>query len=102
MSLRSKVSKDKKLRYCFFQNEFYILLYKSILKDSFLDNDFKFFIYLKLFRLINNRVFSSRIRNRCVVTGRARGVNRFFKMSRLLVRSKSSQGLLTGVKKSSW
>jgi len=47
----------------------------------------------------------SKIRNLCVVTGRARGVFRDFKVSRLTIKKlhRQSQGsLFIGVKKSSW
>lgn len=102
MSLKSKLSKDKLLRYAFYKKEFLIVLYKSIINDALLDNDLKFFVYLKLASLLGRDRFVSHIRNRCVFTGRSRGITRFFKMSRILVRSKAAQGLLVGVKKSSW
>lgn len=43
-----------------------------------------------------------RYRNRCEVTGRPRGVYRFFKMSRISLREYASAGMLPGVKKASW
>ena len=43
-----------------------------------------------------------RVRNRCVITGRGRGVERLFKMSRLALRDFASNGLLSGVIKASW
>jgi small subunit ribosomal protein S14 len=44
----------------------------------------------------------SRIRRRCWVTGRARGVYRDFGLSRHFLRDKAKKGLLPGLKKSSW
>jgi small subunit ribosomal protein S14 len=44
-------------------------------------------------------------RNRCVLTGRPRGVyncEAFFKISRLMIREFASKGLLPGLKKASW
>ena len=43
-----------------------------------------------------------RLRNRCELTGRPRGVSRFFGVSRMVFREKAHKGQLPGVKKSSW
>lgn len=43
-----------------------------------------------------------RLRNRCQLTGRARGVLRKFKLSRLCFREMANMGLIPGVTKSSW
>jgi len=43
-----------------------------------------------------------RLRNRCLLTGRARGYIRQFKISRLSFREMASNGLIPGVTKSSW
>ncbi len=43
-----------------------------------------------------------RLRNRCLLTGRARGYIRQFKVSRLSFREMALNGLIPGVTKSSW
>ena len=43
-----------------------------------------------------------RIRNRCEITGRARGVYRKFGLSRIKIRELSMSGALPGVIKASW
>ena len=43
-----------------------------------------------------------RIRNRCKLTGRSRGVYRKFGLSRIKIRELSMSGSLPGVIKSSW
>jgi small subunit ribosomal protein S14 len=43
-----------------------------------------------------------RVRNRCAVTGRPRGVYSFCRLSRHMFRKLASFGLLNGIKKSSW
>lgn len=43
-----------------------------------------------------------RLRNRCLLTGRARGFIRQFKLSRLTFREMALNGLIPGVTKSSW
>lgn len=46
--------------------------------------------------------FSTRRVNRCQLTGRARAYMRMFKMSRMMFRQMALNGLLPGVKKTSW
>lgn len=43
-----------------------------------------------------------RLRNRCLLTGRARGYLRKFKMSRITFRENALMGMIPGVTKSSW
>ena len=44
----------------------------------------------------------ARVRNRCKLTGRTRGVYRKFGLSRIKIRELSMSGALPGVVKSSW
>jgi small subunit ribosomal protein S14 len=46
--------------------------------------------------------FSTRHRNRCQITGRARGVYRKFGVSRIVLRELARQGLIPGMRKASW
>jgi small subunit ribosomal protein S14 len=43
-----------------------------------------------------------RLHNRCQLTGRPRGFMRQFGISRVLFRKMASEGMIPGVKKSSW
>ena len=45
---------------------------------------------------------STRIRNRCLLTGRPRGYHRKFGLSRIALRDLGSSGLIPGIIKSSW
>lgn len=45
---------------------------------------------------------ATRIRNRCELTGRARGYYRKFRVSRIALREHGSFGLIPGLTKSSW
>jgi small subunit ribosomal protein S14 len=101
MSSRSKLIRDRFIRFSCCLSEYPLLINKLLVNDVFTSDEFKFFLYFKIFKYYNN-VHISHVRNRCIYTGRSRGINRFFRMSRILVRSKSGQGLLTGVKRSSW
>lgn len=44
----------------------------------------------------------TRIRNRCLLTGRPRGYYRKFQVSRIALRELSNLGLIPGVTKASW
>ena len=44
----------------------------------------------------------TRVRNRCIVTGRSRSVYRWARMSRLTIREMIAAGLFPGWSKSSW
>ena len=46
--------------------------------------------------------FSSRIVRRCELTGRARGVYRKFRISRIMLRKLALEGKIPGMRKSSW
>jgi len=43
-----------------------------------------------------------RIKNRCILSGRGRGIYRKFKLSRICIRKLASECKLPGVTKSSW
>ncbi|MHC4379936.1 MAG: 30S ribosomal protein S14 [Planctomycetota bacterium] len=45
---------------------------------------------------------STRLHNRCSITGRPRGYSRRFGISRLVLRRLAHEGFLPGVRKSSW
>lgn len=43
-----------------------------------------------------------RVRNRCALTGRGRGVNSFYKVSRIMFRTLANEGLIPGVRRHNW
>ena len=74
---------------------------KAIAMDKTRPMEERFAASLKLAVLPRNGS-ATRIRNRCEVTGRPRGVYRKFKMSRIALRELGSKGLVPGLVKSSW
>ena len=46
--------------------------------------------------------FSTRRENRCELTGRARGVYRKFRVSRIVLRELALKGMVPGMRKASW
>ena len=73
----------------------------AVAKDKSLSAEERFEARLKLAQLPRNSS-KNRIRNRCLITGRPRGVYRKFGLSRIAFRDLASDGKLPGVVKSSW
>jgi small subunit ribosomal protein S14 len=76
-------------------------LLKAIAIDRDAPPDERFAAQLKLAQLPRNSS-RTRIRNRCVLTGRPRGYYRKFKLSRIALRELASSGQIPGMVKSSW
>lgn len=74
---------------------------KAVANDESLPLEERFQARLKLAELPRN-ASATRIRNRCEVTGRPRGVYRKLMMSRIALRELGSLGLIPGLVKSSW
>ena len=74
---------------------------KKIIKDRKLPLEERFNAQLKLAKLPRNSA-KIRIRNRCEITGRPRGVYRKLKISRIALRDLASKGKIPGMTKSSW
>ena len=74
---------------------------KKIIKNKKLPLEERFAAQLKLAKIPRNSS-KVRIRNRCEITGRPRGVYRKLKISRIALRDLASQGKIPGMTKSSW
>ncbi len=74
---------------------------KATANDESLPVEERFAARLKMQSLPRNSN-KTRIRNRCALTGRARGNYRKFGISRLMFRELASLGMIPGVTKSSW
>jgi small subunit ribosomal protein S14 len=74
---------------------------KAVANDQSLTLEERFQARLKLAELPRNSS-PVRIRNRCEITGRPRGVYRKLKMSRIALRDLGSNGMIPGLVKSSW
>ncbi|WP_316355009.1 30S ribosomal protein S14 [Candidatus Trichorickettsia mobilis] len=94
----NKNNKRKKLAQKFF-------LKRAKLKDKIYDKNIsledRFALVMNLAQLPRNSAIS-RVRNRCELTGRPRGVSRKFSLSRNMIRDLGGKGLLPGVVKASW
>jgi small subunit ribosomal protein S14 len=74
---------------------------KAIADDLKRPAEERFAARIKLAEMPRNSS-ATRIRNRCEVTGRARGYYRKLRMCRNQLRDLASQGLIPGMTKSSW
>ena len=88
--------KDKKFRAGFKKTELFSLFNKALKKNlDFYSLDSEDIPSPKSFSVYHK----VRIRNRCLVTSRGRGVVSQFKISRMVFRAKAGAGLLPGLSK---
>lgn len=95
------IQKDKKKRQIVNQFELKRSQYKYIIKDSSLPKEKRINAFFLLNRLPKNSS-PVRLRNRCIISGRGRGVLKFFQLSRIVFREKALKGQLPGVIRSTW
>jgi small subunit ribosomal protein S14 len=74
---------------------------KAIVMDRKKPREERFAAQMKLAQMPRNGS-KTRIRNRCEMTGRARGFYRKLKLCRNQLRELASQGMIPGMVKSSW
>ncbi|TDJ59968.1 MAG: 30S ribosomal protein S14 [Proteobacteria bacterium] len=101
MAKKSSIERNKKrraltARYAAKRDEL-----KAIANDLSRAPEERFAARMKLAKLPRNSA-KVRVRNRCELTGRPRGVYRKFRMSRIAVRDLASAGRIPGMVKSSW
>ena len=101
MAKKSMVARDNKRRKLAKKFASKRASLKAIIYDQNLEGEERFMAALKLAELPRNSS-TTRIRNRCLVTGRPRGFYRKLKMSRIALRELGSQGKIPGLVKSSW
>ena len=77
------------------------LALKKIIKNKKTNPEERIDAMNKLSKLPRNSA-PSRLRNRCIITGRPRGNYRKFKLSRIAFRELANNGKLPGITKSSW
>ena len=74
---------------------------KAIANDESKDETERLIARLKMAELPRNGN-PTRVRNRCMLTGRSRAYYRKFRLSRIMLRELANKGLIPGVIKSSW
>ena len=74
---------------------------KAISRHKNLPNQIRYEYFLKSSKLPRNSS-RTRVRNRCIFTGRPRSVYKLFRVSRIVFRELASKGSLIGINKPSW
>ena len=101
MAKKSSIENDTRRRHLVQRRKATRDKLKAIFMNKGLPEDERRLAMFKLAEMPRNssRV---RIRNRCALTGRARGYYRKFGLSRITLRDLASKGMLPGVTKASW
>jgi len=99
--MRYLAPKDLRRRFRFLKVEYKKNLYRSLFFDRRLPITFRLFIY-KFFIDGAKQSSLSGVRNRCIITGRGRGVYSFFGLSRFQFKKLANLGILTGIEKTGW
>lgn len=98
---KNKIIQDKNKRLNYKKNEIKNKILKSFLKNFSVSDTIKIKFGQDLFfKKTNNSI--TKVRNRCLLTGRSRANSILFKISRIKLRELSGAYLLNGVYKSSW
>ncbi|MCB1483447.1 MAG: 30S ribosomal protein S14 [Hyphomicrobiaceae bacterium] len=101
MAKTSSIEKNKRRRKMAEQQAPKRTRLKELAKDMTKTAEERFAARLKLAEMPRNGA-AVRIRNRCEITGRARGNYRKLRMCRNQLRELASQGRIPGMVKSSW
>ena len=101
MAKKSKIEKNKKRRKLVARYADQRAALVSVMKDPEATPDEKREAMAKLRKLPRDSS-PVRVRNRCNVTGRPRAYNRKFGISRIALREMALEGVIPGVRKSSW
>jgi len=101
MAKKSSMEKNERRRRLVAQYADKRAALKEIASDTKQPPELRFQARMKLAELPRNSS-KTRIRNRCELTGRARGYYRKVRVCRNQLRELASQGLIPGMVKSSW
>ena len=101
MAKKSSIEKNKKRERLAKQYAAKRARLKAVANDDSVPMEERFTARLKLAELPRNSS-KVRIRNRCELSGRPRGVYRKFKLSRIALRELASTGQIPGMVKASW
>ena len=101
MAKLSSINKNERRKKLVAQNAAKYAKLKAIADDESKDETERLMARLKMAELPRN-ANPTRVRNRCELTGRSRGVYRKFRLSRIMLRELGNKGLIPGLTKSSW
>ncbi len=102
MSKISIFQREKKRFFMFFKNYSKYKYLKNNLKNNLKKKVFGYFNLTIDFQKFSRNSNPTRIRNRCFITGRPRGVFRRFGVSRCVIKNLAFRGFIPGLFKASW
>ncbi|MDA1010353.1 MAG: 30S ribosomal protein S14 [Chloroflexi bacterium] len=101
MAKESKLARNEKRAHLIVQYAAKRRELRAVIRDPNASDDAKMDAYRRLQRIPRDSS-PTRFVNRCQVSGRPRAYMRDFGVSRIVFRELANQGMLPGVKKSSW
>ena len=99
--MSNSISRDQQRRKLYKKVEVQRCLYKSLIGDLSLVAKNRA-LYVQQLNKMNRNSSLTRVRNRCVLSGRGRGVHKMLRISRIKWRELANQGFIMGVSRSSW
>jgi len=99
--MKSIVEKDKKIRKSVVYYELKRRVLKSIAYNQHISVRIRWQVMLHLTSIPRDSS-KTRLKNRCILTGRGKGVYSSLKISRIVLRDLVCAGNITGFRKSSW
>jgi small subunit ribosomal protein S14 len=99
--MKNLVQKDKQFRIDVKKFERKRLIFKSIIKNTYLADIVRWNAVLKFSQLPSN---SSKVylTNRCTLTGRRKYINKFYRFSRIEFLKLARSGTISNLRKSTW
>jgi ribosomal protein S14 len=94
--------KKKNNKYRYIKDKFYIksTINSYIIRDKYLDKNISLVNIIKKNNLNNASI--SKIKNKCLISGRNRSVLKKFKLSRMFLKNLGVAGYINGFRKASW
>ena len=99
--MTTRKNRDVKRRTHSSKNELKRLQLTSLIQNLTLPKKSRYASLVELNGLNRNSA-KVRVKNRCIMTARSHSVLRFCRLSRIKFRDLATQGMLMGIKKSSW
>ena len=99
--MKKLIQKDKQYRITVKKFEQKRLILKSVIKNEYLGDLIRWNAQLELTQLPSN---SSKVylTNRCILTGRRKHINKFYKFSRIEFLKLARTGNISNLRKSTW
>lgn len=99
--MKKNIEKDLQKRFSVFQHENQKKILKSVVSNLSLPEMIRYRAGCALADLPRNASLT-RLKNRCLITGRGRFLIGGFNLSRLMMRKLARDGKIPGIRKSSW